>query len=281
MQLSFWNDFLSYQVILWESFQTDLCISRGEQSSDFLTQPLHYTGLLLGVNIICTQLCCCRCSWALHSLKLHTREQNHRKSEGSQAIRANCKEPHSTAEQHHQASGALLPHLQELLPVPMSRRIPQSVFPQVSSDRWAVYQVQGLIFLSLVYRGKPISLISYPCLSTWQAVGRDCPSQRHRHFQWLLTAMSSDGNEPFPAQRKELLGPNREVWGLFTAFLNWRCQRDVNLMLPNIKHKIPLMSVAVTRAESQWAEGAHKSPWRWGQALQENNEIHSVSLEGI
>lgn len=156
-----------------------------------------------------------------------------------------------------------------------------SVFPQVSSDRWAVYQVQGLIFLSLVYRGKPIPLISYPCLSTWQAVGRDCSSQHHRHFQWLLTAMSSDGNEPFPAQRKELLGSIRGGWGLFTAFLNWRCQRDVNLMLPNIKHKIPLMTVAVTRVESQWHEGAHKSPWRWGQALQENNEIHSLSLEDI
>lgn len=35
LQLAFLNDFLSYQVILWEGFQTHLCRSRGEQSSDF------------------------------------------------------------------------------------------------------------------------------------------------------------------------------------------------------------------------------------------------------
>lgn len=52
----------------------------------------------------------------------------------------------------HWASSALPPHFQLLLPVPSfayKQETPQSVFPQLSSERWAAsLQMQGLFYLS-------------------------------------------------------------------------------------------------------------------------------------
>lgn len=130
------------------------------------------------------------------------------------------------------------PHL------PTSRRIPQSIFPQLSSERWAAC----LRCLS--------PIVGNPSLQSPSAV-----VHRHEKEQGETVLSNTDTSRntsqwcpvmemsPIPAQGSNHLDPIGQP-GVCLGRFTWRCWRDVNLKLPAIKHQIPLMPVDLTIIES-------------------------------
>lgn len=211
--------FYQWPAILWQGFQTDPCVSRRERSSDFRTQSWHDRGVLLSMN----------CSSSANSAELVWVQLNPTQSETAHLRKESlevgelpgCQTKLQRVSQHCWAAFTGLPVLSYLTsicfcPCPhlsTSRRNPQSVFPQLSSERWAAcLRAQGLIDLSLTYRGKPILPISQ---STWTGAGRDYPAKQYRHFHWHISEVFSDGNKPNTSTRKEPFGPHRAIWCLF------------------------------------------------------------------
>lgn len=206
-----------------------------------------------------TQLSCCRYNCAPHSLKMCIQERNHCKSKSSQAAKANCKGSRSTAKQCSpglHCSPTSLPVAFAHLPT--SARTPQSVFPRLSSEKWAAFLlVQSLIYLSYLQNETHPNAVGSP----------NSVAHPHKKKQGgtLLTSNADTSTNtsqrcpviemrPTPAHGRNHLDPIRQsgvCLGMFMAILTWGFWGDVNLTLPAYKCRIPCMPVELTRTESQ------------------------------